>query len=89
MFIKYFEEIIIFFFISWMNSPAFSTDKDEVFSWVGVIMYLPPGQTEQQRKEIQRRFEDYVELMDPLVDKYNANVRQFLEPSSGTCLILC
>eukprot|EP01035_Chromulina_nebulosa_P025219 gene25219-32909_t len=55
-------------------SPAYSTDPDEVFSWVGIIMYLPPSQTEQQRQEIQRRFDEYTQLIEPLVKKYKANV---------------
>lgn len=57
------------------SSPAYSADPEEVFSWVGVIMYLPPGQTEQQRDAITRRFEEYKDLMAPLLAKYRAAVR--------------
>ena len=28
-------------------SPAHSNDPNQVFSWVGVIMYLPPGQDDE------------------------------------------
>lgn len=59
---------------NYLTSPAYSTDPDEVFSWVGIIMYLPPSQTEQQRQEIQRRFDEYTQLIEPLVKKYRANV---------------
>jgi L-galactono-1,4-lactone dehydrogenase len=54
-------------------SPAHSSDPGEVFSWVGVIMYLPPGQTDKQRIEIKRRFAQYVEAMQPLLVEYNAH----------------
>jgi hypothetical protein len=30
-------------------SPAFSDDPERVFSWVGIIMYLPPGQGPEGR----------------------------------------
>ncbi len=54
-------------------SPAFSTDPHEVFSWVGVIMYLPPGQTDAQRTQIKERFTQYVDAMQPLLVEYNAH----------------
>ena len=53
-------------------SPAFSTKEDEVFSWVGVIMYLPPD--EAQRKLVTEKFREYVRLMQPLLDEYGAQV---------------
>lgn len=55
-------------------SPAYSSDKDDVFSWVGIIMYLPPSQTNDQRKQIESHFKKYCELMHPLLVKYNAKI---------------
>lgn len=45
---------------------------DEIFSWVGVIMYLPPGQSEEQRAAITAKFREYTQLMRPLMEEYNA-----------------
>jgi len=42
-------------------SPAHSTSPDDVFSWLGVIMYLPPDDT-QQRQDITEGFSSYKEL---------------------------
>ncbi len=55
-------------------SPAYSNNKDEIFSWVGIIMYLPPSQTIDQRKQISLHFKRYCELMHPLLVKYNAKI---------------
>ena len=54
-------------------SPAYSNDPQEIFSWVGVIMYLPPGQTEEGRRKISEYFEKYKEVMQPLLEEYNAH----------------
>jgi hypothetical protein len=37
-------------------------------------MYLPPGQTDAQRTDITRRFRQYCELLQPLMDEYSAHV---------------
>lgn len=55
-------------------SPAYSENMDEIFSWVGVIMYLPPGQTEQQRQDIKHKFDQYIDAMEPLMDEYKAQI---------------
>eukprot|EP00597_Dinobryon_sp_UTEXLB2267_P011642 CAMPEP_0170132252 /NCGR_PEP_ID=MMETSP0020_2-20130122/23753_1 /TAXON_ID=98059 /ORGANISM="Dinobryon sp., Strain UTEXLB2267" /LENGTH=495 /DNA_ID=CAMNT_0010367523 /DNA_START=279 /DNA_END=1763 /DNA_ORIENTATION=+ len=55
-------------------SPAYSNDPEEVFTWVGVIMYLPSTQTDLQRLQIKRKFDEYTTLMAPLLKKYNATV---------------
>jgi L-galactono-1,4-lactone dehydrogenase len=55
-------------------SPAFSSSKDEIFSWVGIIMYLPSSQTNNQRKLIENKFSEYKEIMQPLMEKFNAHV---------------
>lgn len=52
-------------------SPAYSPNKDDVFTWVGIIMYLPPSQTTEQRDAIAARFREYCKLIDPLVKEYN------------------
>ena len=55
-------------------SPAYSSNKDDIFSWVGIIMYLPPSQTTDQREQISSYFNKYCELMHPLLVKYNAKI---------------
>ena len=56
-------------------SPAHSEKPMdmEVFSWVGVIMYLPPNQTNEQRESIKCRFNDYLDLIRPLLEEYKAH----------------
>ena len=54
-------------------SPAYSENSDEIFSWVGVIMYLPPSQTPAQRAEITRAFWDYTSKLTPLFEEYGAH----------------
>lgn len=51
-------------------SPAHSPNRDDVFTWVGIIMYLPPSQTPAQRDAIAARFREYCRLIDPLVREY-------------------
>uniref|UniRef100_A0A061QTN3 L-galactono-1,4-lactone dehydorogenase n=1 Tax=Tetraselmis sp. GSL018 TaxID=582737 RepID=A0A061QTN3_9CHLO len=54
-------------------SPAYSADPEALFSWVGVIMYLPPDDL-QQRAEITSRFHDYTDLVYTyLVPQYGAS----------------
>ena len=53
-------------------SPAYSADPQEVFSWVGIIMYLPPGQTPEGRTAITNAFTDYVKALEPLYEEYGA-----------------
>jgi L-galactono-1,4-lactone dehydrogenase len=60
-------------------SPAFAHvengDVDPpVFSWVGIIMYLPPNQDDRARLTITRRFDDYVALIEPLLQEFDAHV---------------
>ena len=43
-------------------SPAFSADPSAFFSWVGIIMYLPPGQDEKGREAITSKFKEYAAL---------------------------
>eukprot|EP00192_Tetraselmis_astigmatica_P008362 CAMPEP_0117666988 /NCGR_PEP_ID=MMETSP0804-20121206/10695_1 /TAXON_ID=1074897 /ORGANISM="Tetraselmis astigmatica, Strain CCMP880" /LENGTH=606 /DNA_ID=CAMNT_0005474621 /DNA_START=100 /DNA_END=1920 /DNA_ORIENTATION=- len=53
-------------------SPAYSQDKNSVFSWVGIIMYLPDDDA-QQRAEITSRFHDYTKMAYTyLVPQYGA-----------------
>ncbi|KAJ9181024.1 hypothetical protein P3X46_009200 [Hevea brasiliensis] len=53
-------------------SPASSSSKDDIFSWVGIIMYLPTMDA-RQRKEITEEFFHYRHLSQTLLwDKYSA-----------------
>ena len=49
--------------------PSFN-ENEELFTWVGIIMYLPLSQTAEQRKMITKKFRDYCKLVDPLVKEY-------------------
>jgi L-galactono-1,4-lactone dehydrogenase len=49
-------------------------DDPEVFSWVGIIMYLPPNQGPASRAAITRAFDEYTALMEPLMTEYDAHV---------------
>ena len=55
-------------------SPAYSPNPDDVFSWVGVIMYLPSGQNDAEKAKITAKFHEYVELLQPLLQEYNASI---------------
>ena len=52
-------------------SPAYSDDEDAVFSWVGVIHYIPT-QNEEKRKKIAESFSKYSRMLEKLCDKYGA-----------------
>ncbi|XVE61040.1 hypothetical protein DITRI_Ditri06bG0008500 [Diplodiscus trichospermus] len=53
-------------------SPASSSSEDDIFSWVGIIMYLPTMDA-RQRKEITDEFFHYRHLTQALFwDKYSA-----------------
>ena len=53
-------------------SPAYSENSDEIFCWVGIIMYLPPGQGDRERDKITCNFEEYANIMHKLGKKYGA-----------------
>lgn len=54
-------------------SPCYSENERDIFCWVGIIMYLPAGQTPEDRENIRRSFEEYkVGVLGPLMKKYNA-----------------
>ena len=46
---------------------------NQLYSWVGIIMYLPPSQTAEQRRRIHAEFRDFVDAMAPLLERYNAH----------------
>lgn len=53
-------------------SPAFSDNADDIFSWVGIIMYLP-NEDPVQRGAITNKFQEYVHLCERhLMPKYRA-----------------
>ncbi|GLT28058.1 hypothetical protein SLA2020_030150 [Shorea laevis] len=55
-----------------LMSPASSSAEDDIFSWVGIIMYLPTMDA-RQRKEITEEFFHYRHLtQSQLWDKYSA-----------------
>jgi L-galactono-1,4-lactone dehydrogenase len=54
-------------------SPAYSPDKTQIYSWVGIIMYVPPSyQSFEQRNLIRIKFNDYCSLIEPILEKFNA-----------------
>lgn len=53
-------------------SPAHSDAPDDVFSWIGIIMYLPAGKSEAERTAIKKAFHEYVQSLQPLLAEYNA-----------------
>ncbi|KAH0460937.1 hypothetical protein IEQ34_008512 [Dendrobium chrysotoxum] len=55
-----------------LMSPAWSSQEDDIFSWVGIIMYLPTMDA-RQRKEITEEFFLYRDLAQTrLWDNYSA-----------------
>ncbi|KAJ6841945.1 uncharacterized protein M6B38_303780 [Iris pallida] len=55
-----------------LMSPASSSGEEDIFSWVGIIMYLPTMDA-RQRKEITEEFFDYRHLTQSrLWDEYSA-----------------
>ncbi|MQM17585.1 hypothetical protein Taro_050558 [Colocasia esculenta] len=55
-----------------LMSPASSSEQDEIFSWVGIIMYLPTMDA-RQRKQITEEFFNYRHLtQSKLWDEYAA-----------------
>ncbi|XP_020101856.1 L-galactono-1,4-lactone dehydrogenase 1, mitochondrial [Ananas comosus] len=55
-----------------LMSPASSPNKDNIFSWVGIIMYLPTTDA-RQRKDITEEFFNYRRLTQTrLWDEYSA-----------------
>ena len=55
-------------------SPAFSSDPDDKFCWVGVIMYIPSNQNEAAREDIRKAFVRYCNAIDPILEKYKAQI---------------
>ena len=55
------------------NTNSIVNDSDPIiFCWVGIIMYLPPGQSDQQRRHIQNTFDDYCRILQPLMKEFGA-----------------
>lgn len=54
-------------------SPS-SGSPESLFSWVGIIMYLPEGQGEEEKRmDVTRRFMDYRNIVDKnLLSRYDA-----------------
>jgi L-galactono-1,4-lactone dehydrogenase len=55
-------------------SPAYSPDPRDKFCWVGIIMYTPSSQSDTEREDIRKAFVKYCKALDPLLQKYNAQL---------------
>jgi L-galactono-1,4-lactone dehydrogenase len=55
-------------------SPAYSPNPDDLFCWVGVIMYMPLNQSPTERELIRQSFDSYCQALQPLMNKYNAQI---------------
>jgi L-galactono-1,4-lactone dehydrogenase len=55
-------------------SPAYSPDPEDTFCWVGVILYVPSNQDAAGREAVRRGFVDYCRVVQPVLEKYNAQV---------------
>lgn len=53
-------------------SPAFDPDPNQVFSWIGVVMYLPPG---DNLGEITAEFNRYCDVVKQVCGEVGAEVR--------------
>lgn len=53
-------------------SPAYSLDPDEVFTWIGVIMYLPSELSDAKKEQVKNNFRVYSKLVQQLCDEYGA-----------------
>lgn len=53
-------------------SPAHS-NSEEVFTWVGIIHYLPAGLSPEQRQQVRRAFDRYIDTIQPLVEEYKGH----------------
>ena len=54
-------------------SPAHSDDPEEIFSWVGGIMYMPDSQGAGGRAALTRKFRKYMDVMNRLAERYGAH----------------
>lgn len=52
-------------------SPAYSSNAEDIFSWVGIIMYLP-SEDPAQREAITKRFFQYFRMTDVVRKRFNA-----------------
>ena len=58
-----------------LMSPAFSEEKDAIFSWVGIIMYNPSSLSATQRGAITAAFHEYVrDVLEPEMDLHGAQM---------------
>jgi L-galactono-1,4-lactone dehydrogenase len=62
-------------------SPAYSENPEDVFAWIGIIMYIPKHANnddmkshENLREEIRSQFMKYMNLIQPLCEEYHATV---------------
>ena len=53
-------------------SPAYDVNPDIIYSWVGIIMYLPPNQNALGRANITRHFYQYAKILYDISKDYGA-----------------
>lgn len=58
-------------------SPAYSSNARDVFTWVGIIMYLPPH-GDQQRRLITEKFREYARAIEPLVEEFGGKIHWYV-----------
>eukprot|EP01083_Nonionella_stella_P088347 246155_1 len=52
-------------------SPAYSSNSDDLFSWLGIIFYIPT-QSKQKRQWIANEFKEYSRILNQVCDEYGA-----------------
>lgn len=55
-------------------SPAYSSNVSDIFSWIGVIMYLPPNLSSNKRVEVTDQFQKYCQHLQPLIDEFEGKI---------------
>lgn len=53
-------------------SPAYSTNANEIFSWVGGIMYMPE-EDDTTRAQVTDKFREYMKVMNALCERYQGH----------------
>jgi L-galactono-1,4-lactone dehydrogenase len=53
-------------------SPASSDNREDTFTWIGIIQYIPADADETLKNEVKQAFERYVEAIEPILEEYKA-----------------
>ena len=51
-------------------SPAYSQNSNDIYSWVGGIMYMP---NDESRASVTEKFREYMKVMNKLSERYDAH----------------